>query len=280
MRAFLLRFFRLSLYLGVTLSLMGLQALLLALRSPFAADLPRLYHRLCCSILGFRITARGERSERRSTLFIVNHVSYADITVLGALIKGSFVAKAEVAGWPLFGTLAKLQRTVFVERRVHRTAAQRGEIASRLAAGDDLILFPEGTSSDGNRVLPFKSALFGAADAGDGGLPIVVQPVSLAYVRLNGMPMGRLYRPFFAWYGDMEMAPHLWTLLGLGIATVSVEFHPPVLASAFPSRKALAAHCQKVVAEGVALALSGRERDSGRADAAAPAPAAAVAAQA
>jgi len=262
MRAFLLRSIRLSLYLGTTLPLMGVQAVLLALRSPLAAELPRLYHRMCCRILGFRIAAKGAPCDNRPTLFVVNHVSYTDITILGALIKGSFVAKSEVARWPLFGLLAKLQRTVFIERRAHRTAAQRGAIVERLAAGDGLILFPEGTSSDGSRVLPFKSALFSAATTGaGGGRSVVVQPVSLAYVRLNGVPMGRLYRPFFAWYGDMDMASHLWTQLGLGIATVSVEFHAPVLAGAFASRKALAAHCQGVVAEGVARALSGRERD-------------------
>ena len=260
MRAFLLRSSRISIYLGVTLALIGVQALLLALKSPLAAEFPRLYHRMCCRILGFRIAAKGAPSERGPTLFVVNHVSYIDITILGALIRGSFVAKSEVARWPLFGMLAKLQRTVFIDRRAHRTAAQRGAIASRLAAGDGLILFPEGTSSDGNRVLPFKSALFSAAESAIGDAPVVVQPVSLAYVRLNGVPMGRLYRPFFAWYGDMEMAPHLWTLLGFGVVTVSVEFHEPVLASAFPSRKALAAHCRSVIAEGVARALSGREQ--------------------
>jgi 1-acyl-sn-glycerol-3-phosphate acyltransferase len=259
MPAFLLRSFRISAYLGITLLLIGVQALLLAVKSPLATEFPRLYHRLCCRILGFRIAAKGTPSDRRPTLFVVNHVSYTDITILGALITGSFVAKAEVARWPLFGVLAKLQRTVFIERRGHRTAAQRGAIRSRLACGDSLILFPEGTSSDGNRVLPFKSALFSAAEGDTGDPSVAVQPVSLAYVHLNGVPMGRLYRPFFAWYGDMEMAPHLWTLLGLGIVTVSVEFHEPVNASAFPSRKALAVHCRTVVAEGVARALSGRD---------------------
>jgi len=261
MRAFLLRLSRIVLYLGVTLLLVPVQALLVAAKSPLAAAFPRLYHRLCCRILGFRIEAKGALSDRHPTLFVVNHISYVDITILGALIKGSFVAKSEVAGWPLFGVLAKLQRTVFIERRVRRAAAQRGELTRRLAAGDDLILFPEGTSSDGSRVLPFKSALFSAAEGKTGGDPVVVQPVSLAYVRLNGMPMGRLYRPFFAWYGDMEMASHLWELLGLGVAGVSVEFHTPVMASAFPSRKALAAYCRGVIVDGVAAALSGREQD-------------------
>jgi 1-acyl-sn-glycerol-3-phosphate acyltransferase len=261
MRGFLLRLFRISAYLGVTLLLVPVQAVLVTVKSPLAASFPRLYHRMCCRILGFRIEAKGALSDRHPTLFVVNHVSYVDITILGALIKGSFVAKSEVAGWPLFGVLAKLQRTVFVERRVRSTAAQRGELTRRLAAGDDLVLFPEGTSSDGSRVLPFKSALFSAAEGKTGGDPVVVQPVSLAYVRLNGMPMGRLYRPFFAWYGDMEMASHLWELLGLGVAGVSVEFHAPVMASAFPSRKALAAYCRGVIVDGVTAALSGRERD-------------------
>jgi 1-acyl-sn-glycerol-3-phosphate acyltransferase len=284
MRAFLLRLSRITVYLGVTLLLVPVQAVLVAAKSPLAAAFPRLYHRLCCRILGFRIEAKGALSDRHPTLFVVNHISYIDITILGALIKGSFVAKSEVAGWPLFGVLAKLQRTVFIERRVRRAAAQRGELTRRLAAGDDLILFPEGTSSDGSRVLPFKSALFSAAEGKTGGDPVVVQPVSVAYVRLNGMPMGRLYRPFFAWYGDMEMASHLWELLGLGVAGVSVEFHAPVMASAFPSRKALAAYCQGVIADGLTAALSGRERDgagSAPPDAAkgeqAPSPRAAVA---
>jgi 1-acyl-sn-glycerol-3-phosphate acyltransferase len=261
---------------------MPIQALLIARRSSLAASLPIFYHRLCWRILGFRVIVRGERSARRPTLFVVNHVSYLDVTILGGLIKGFFVAKAEVAGWPLFGTLARLQRTVFVERQVRRSAEQRDVISSRLAAGDDLILFPEGTSSDGNRVLPFKSALFAAAEAPVNGGTVAVQPVSIAYTRLNGMPMGRWLRPFFAWYGDMELAPHLWTLLGLGVVTINVEFHPVVTRAEFASRKELSQHCRRVVADGVAAALSGRDRalTFAPASVAEPAPAQAVGQQA
>ena len=138
-------------------------------------------------------------------LFASNHVSYADIAVLGSLIAGSFIAKAEVAHWPLFGWLAKLQRTVFVDRRVRSTQLQRDAMTERLAAGDALILFPEGTSGDGNRVLPFKSALFSAAERMQAIVPIAVQPVSIAYTRLDGMPLGRLLRPFIAWYGGSRI---------------------------------------------------------------------------
>jgi len=191
-------------------------------------------------------------------LFVANHVSYADITVLGSVIAGSFIAKAEVADWPFFGWLAKLQRSVFVDRRVRSTITQRDAISKRLAVGDALILFPEGTSSDGNRVLPFKTALFAAAEHARGLSPVVVQPVSVAYTRLDGMPIGRLYRPLFAWYGAVDLAPHIWSMIGLGTVEVVVEFHPTTFLSDCGSRKALASYCYARIAGGLAGALFGR----------------------
>lgn len=254
----LLRLCRLALYLGLTLPLMPVQALLVAIRSPLAGRLPVFYHGLCCRILGFRVERYGTPSPTRPTLFVANHVSYLDITILGATVEASFVAKNEVADWPLFGWLAKLQRSVFVDRRVRSTHVQRDSIRQRLDTGDNLVLFPEGTSGDGMRVLPFKSALLSAADYAKDGVPLAVQPVSIAYTRLDGMPLGRFYRPFVAWYGDMALAPHLWTVLGLGIVTVAVIFHPPVTLVALGSRKALADHCHRVIATGLSAALAGR----------------------
>jgi lyso-ornithine lipid O-acyltransferase len=257
MGATLRRLVRLSLYLLLTLPLMPVQALLVASGSGWGRRLPRLYHQWSSRILGFRVVIAGERSAQRPTLFVSNHVSYVDIEILGGVIEGSFIAKAEVARWPLFGWLAKLQRTVFVDRRVRSTAAQRDAIRARLDAGDDLILFPEGTSGDGNRILPFKSALFSVADyAGPQGL--IVQPLSIAYLRLDGIPMGRAYRPFFAWYGDMTLGSHLWTMLGLGTVDVAVIFHEPVTLAQCGSRKALAEHCHRVISAGMARALAGR----------------------
>ena len=258
MGAFLLRVVRILLYLSLTLPLMVVQALAIRFHPPASQKLPSFYHRTCCRIMGFRLEVLGNPSERRPTLFVGNHVSYLDITVFGAVVPGSFVAKAEVRSWPLFGWLARLQKTVFVDRQVRSTQQQRDAIADRLSEGGSLILFPEGTSGDGNRVLPFKSSLFSVAAFEDQSGPLTVQPVSITYVKLDGMPMGRGFRPFFAWYGDMEMAPHLWTVLGLGSATICVEFHAPVTLTQFGSRKALAQHCEKVIAEGVSVALSGR----------------------
>jgi lyso-ornithine lipid O-acyltransferase len=190
-------------------------------------------------------------------LFAANHISYLDITVFGSLIAGSFVAKTEVAGWPLFGWLARLQRSVFINRQVRSAAEHRDTIAARLAANEALILFPEGTSGDGNRVLPFKSALFSVANHRATG-PVTVQPVSIAYTRLDGMPIGRRLRPLFAWYGSMALAPHLWKVLGLGTVEVVVQFHPPTTLAECGSRKALARYCEELVAGGLASALSGR----------------------
>jgi len=155
---------RLTFYLIVVAIASVVQLACLAVRSRLANIVPMVYHRLCCWLLDIRIETRGTMSAAKPTLFVCNHSSYLDISVLGTLIEGSFVAKAEVANWPFFGFLAKLQRTVFVDRQ-RRSAAhqQRDQLARRLDAGDNLILFPEGTSNDGNRTLPFRSALFGVA---------------------------------------------------------------------------------------------------------------------
>jgi lyso-ornithine lipid O-acyltransferase len=253
-----LRLARLALYFAWTAGLMPVQLIGLALRCHWTRSLPVFYHRWCCRILGFRIRVIGMPTGERPVLYAANHISYTDITVLGSVIPGSFIAKSEVARWPFFGWLAKLQRSVFVDRRVRSTAAQRDAIGKRLAAGDALILFPEGTSGDGNRVLPFKSALFAAAQQGEGIPSVVVQPVSLAYTRLDGIPIGRLYRPFFAWYGAVDLAPHIWSMVGLGTVEVVVEFHPPTFLRDCGSRKALAEYCYARIARGVAGALFGR----------------------
>jgi 1-acyl-sn-glycerol-3-phosphate acyltransferase len=249
---------KLLLYAGFTLVLLPAQIFALRFHRGWARQLPIFYHRICARLLGFRITIEGERSAARPTLFVVNHSSYLDITLLGAALEASFIAKSEVARWPVYGVLAKLQNTVFVERNRSRVAGQRDHIAERLATGDSLILFPEGTSNDGNRTLPFKSALFEVADIEIGGQKLAVQPVSLAYTRLNGIAIGRTFRPFFAWYGDMDLAPHLWRVLGLGVIEVEIRFHPVVTLAQLGSRKALASYCQNAVAKGVSDSLAGR----------------------
>ena len=208
--------------------------------------------RLC----NLRITVHGAPRALPGTLYVGNHVSYLDVPVLGMLLDASFVAKEDVSGWPLFGICAKLTRAVFIKREAREALKQRTEMTSRLTAGDSLILFPEGTSSDGKQVLPFKTALFAVADAdlGDGAEPWV-QPMSIAYTRYaDGRPLDRGLQALYAWYGDMTLFPHLLSVFGLRGALVEVTFHPPVTAAQFNSRKELAGHCHGQVAMGVARA--------------------------
>ncbi|WP_374373510.1 lysophospholipid acyltransferase family protein [Dongia sp.] len=249
---------RLATYFSLTLGLSPLQLGLLPVHRKASSLLPRFYHRMTCRILGIHVEVRGALAATHPTLFVSNHGSYLDIPILGSLITGSFVAKSEVARWPVFGWLSKMQRTVFVDRRRHSTHQQRDDLQRRLDLGDDLILFPEGTSNDGNRVLPFRSALFSVAEREVRGRPLTVQPVSVAYVGMGALPMGHANRPYLAWYGDMTLGAHLWNFSRLSRVRVVVEFHPPVTIADFGSRKALAQHCYEKVSGGVSAAIAGR----------------------
>lgn len=242
----------LALFAGLTVPLMPLQQLFIWIWPGMARRFPMHYHRLVCRLLGIRLEVKGRAPEQGPLLIVSNHVSWLDIMVLSAVAPLSFVAKREVAGWPFFGTLARLQRTVFVDRdRRHATGNSRDEMKDRLQAGDILVLFPEGTSSDGRRVLPFKSSFFGAADT-EG---VLVQPVSLAYRGHRNLPMNRRLMPAYAWYGDMDLAPHLLEALATGPIEVTVVCHAPLSLSGEMNRKALARHAEAEVRRGLTLAL-------------------------
>src|SRR5512142_3371895 len=136
--------FRLTSYLTLTLVLLPIYLLALALNiRPVIRWMPVAYHRFVCVILGIKVRVHGKRSDVTPTLFVCNHVSYLDIEVMGGLVPTSFVAKAEVATWPFFSTLAKAQRTIFSERTSGKTSRSRDEMMRRLNTGDNLMLFPE-----------------------------------------------------------------------------------------------------------------------------------------
>jgi lyso-ornithine lipid O-acyltransferase len=191
-------------FAALTVPLMPLQQLFLWFWPRMARVFPMHYHRLVCRILGIRVEVSGQPPETGPLLIVSNHVSWLDILVLSAVAPVSFVAKREVGSWPFFGSLARLQRTVFIDRdRRHATGPSRDVMRERLKQGDILVLFPEGTSHDGRSVLPFKSSFFGAAEI-EG---VLVQPVSLAYRGHRNLPMTRRLLPSYAWYGEMDLAP-------------------------------------------------------------------------
>ena len=169
--------------------------------------LPVVFHRYVAFILGLRIHVVSAPSKNRPLMLVSNHVSWLDIVALSAICPISFIAKSEVEGWGIFGLFARLQRSVFVNRsRRIATKKVNQTIAERLKQNDVMLLFGEGTTGNGCRVLPFKSSLIGVA----GELKdLWFQPVSIAYTKLSGLPAGRYNQAHVAWYGDMELLPHL-----------------------------------------------------------------------
>ena len=220
----------------------------------------RFVHHIVCRILRIGIVQIGAPCAGSPVLFVANHTSYLDIPVLGSIVLGSFVAKSEVEHWPVFGPLCKLQRTIFIQRKATQAGTQRDVMRERLEAGQNLMLFAEGTSTDGCHILPFKSSLLSAVERPlKDNAPIYVQPVSITAIALECLPMGRTLRPLYAWYGNMTLAGHGWPMLKLGRMTVAVEFHPAVKSTDFKDRKALAAYCSAMAQQGVSRAVTGRD---------------------
>ncbi len=247
----------------VTIALIPFQWLAVRLNLPLQRRIPVFYHRILCRLVDIRVTVVGARVSDTPLMIVCNHVSWLDIIVLTSLAPVVFVAKSEVARWPLFGLLAKLQRSVFVDRtRRSKTADVNAQIARRLAGGDPVVLFGEATSSDGNRVLPFRTALIGAArDAvaeADHSKRVWLQPLSVAYQSLLGIPLGRQHQPLIAWYGDFEMLPHLKGVLKRGGIDVTVSWGQPVAYDETSDRKAVARELEQRVRRMTSQALRGR----------------------
>jgi 1-acyl-sn-glycerol-3-phosphate acyltransferase len=248
----------------VTILLLPLQALSVACAWRTRRAIPRLYHRLLCRLLGVRIRCIGSPARQRPLLIVANHVSWIDIPVITAVVPVVFVAKREVGEWPVIGTLAKLQRSVFVDReRRHRTGDAAADMARRLLDRDPVVLFGEGTSSDGNRVLPFRSALVGAAErlleTADSDA-VTVQPLSIAYVGLQGLPIGRQHRPAVAWYGALDLFPHLANVLRHGAIDVVLSWGEPLVYDHATDRKQLTRIMETRVRRLTSSALRGHAR--------------------
>jgi 1-acyl-sn-glycerol-3-phosphate acyltransferase len=203
-------------------------------------------------LLGASVRTLGNAPEIGPCLVVANHISWVDIVLISSVTPCAFVAKSDIADWPIFGTLARAKQSLFVERtKPGATASFKQEMKGRLEEGGILVLFAEGTSSDGNRVLPFKSALLSAVEQTD----VPVQPLTIAYTGQGGLPMGRRRRPLLAWYGDMDLVPHLWEVLKRGPFEAELRFHPSLSARGFENRKALSCACEDIVRGGLVTSL-------------------------
>ncbi len=252
-----------AVFLTMTPALIGMLWVLEQLRLPGAPQLTVAYYRLLRRLLRVRVRVVGAQMRDHPMLIVANHISWLDIILVSSIAPVAFIAKREVAEWPLIGRAAKAQRSVFVDRaRRHQTAAAVAEIARRLSEGTPVVLFAEGTSSDGNRVLPFRSALLGAVrDALAQAAPtqkILVQPLSICYTRFQGLPMGRQHRPLVAWYGDLDFVPHLRDFIRRGAVDAVVTWGEPIAYDAATERKALVKSLESAVRGLTADTLRGR----------------------
>lgn len=222
------------------------------------------FHRFCCLVTNIRIKVIGETAHRKNNpvIYMCNHISYIDILVLGSMLDGCFVAKSEVAGWPGFGFLSKLQKTIFIVRERSALMESRKSIADAMANDHDIILFPEGTSTDGWEVQQFKAGLLAIffpedkdkAEAGnyetiDNAL---LQPVAIKHVATDGIPATKDrqdIRDLYAWYGDMDLVPHLWALVKTWRTDVEVHMLDPLSPRDFTHRFDIANAAQERVAK-------------------------------
>jgi 1-acyl-sn-glycerol-3-phosphate acyltransferase len=250
-------------FFTLTSALVGIQWVLERFQLRGWPTVTMAYYGLLRTLLRVRVRIVGAPMLDHPVLIVSNHVSWVDIVLLGSIAPVAFIAKREIADWPLIGQGAKAQRSVFVDRtRRHQTAEAIEEIARRLTEGTPIVLFAEGTSSDGNRVLQFRSALVGAArDALAQTKPaqqVLVQPLSICYTRFQGLPMGRQHRPVVAWYGDLDFMPHLKEFVRRGAVDAVVTWGEPIAYDGTTDRKALVKSLEGTVRRLSAAARRGR----------------------
>lgn len=218
-------------------------------------SLPMLWHKIICKIFCIEITIYGEQHKESQTIFVSNHISYLDIPVIGSVIQASFVAKKDVESWPVFGLLSKLQQTAFISRDRSDAVQGKNTLDTMLHAEKNLIIFPEGTSTDGQNVKDFKSSLF--AVTMQNNLPnIKIQPITLKVISTNKKVITtQEERDIYAWHLDMDtpLAPHLWRFARHRGAEISMIFHTPISPQDYTDRKTLAKTCQLTVSNGLSI---------------------------
>lgn len=211
-------------------------------------------------IAGIRLKVRGGLDDRRPLLVVSNHLSYFDVPMLASHAPLRFTPKQEISAWPVISTICRVTDAVFVERKAGKVKSAGEAMRSFLARGEAVSLFPEATTGNGIHVLPFKSSFFSLAEELIEGRELTVQPVALTYTRIRRLPIGSTEWPLLAWYGDMNLAQHVWSFLKLGVVEAELAFLSPVTLKDYGDRKGLAAHCHRVISEHI---TSIREKSAG-----------------
>jgi 1-acyl-sn-glycerol-3-phosphate acyltransferase len=251
MIAILRALFFVFVYVPVLILIIPAQFLVNALRLPFWNVLPRLFHRVGCVFLGLRVKVIGQPATGRATLLVSNHISWTDIIAIGSVADVTFVAKREVGEWFFVGMMARLQKTIFVDRTRRTDAARTSrEMGAHMAGGNAVLLFAEGQSDIGTHVLPFRSALIGAAqhamiDAG--AKDVLIQPLTVAYTRLQGLPVSRNERSLIAWVKSKSLRQNIAEILSGGVKDVTVAFGTPLPLDEHADRKAVSRNAEAQV---------------------------------
>tara|TARA_Y100000741_G_scaffold280125_1_gene219897 strand:+ start:6872 stop:7648 length:777 start_codon:yes stop_codon:yes gene_type:complete len=240
----------LSIFIIITIPI---QFLLNVLRLQLKNTYPLFFYKVIKNIAGINIDSEGLEKIRQKdigTLYIANHISWFDILCLGSILNARFIAKKEVASMGIFGFLAKLSNTFFIDNSNKNKIYQYNNlIREKLINGESLILFPEGTTSEGNSIRKFKSSLFECINSSES--LINVQPISICYVRKNNLPMGIYSRRFIAWVGETSMVSSMKEFLSSGSITVNLIFHPKVSIKRFDNRKELSSFCEEQILIGL-----------------------------
>ncbi|MEE4350519.1 MAG: lysophospholipid acyltransferase family protein [Pacificimonas sp.] len=216
--------------------------------------LPKAFHWLLNHAVGTTVRHHGEPATG-PTLYVSNHLSWADIPILGRYLRARFVAKSDIADTDVLKFFCAQQRTMYVDRGDPRgSREQKDRLTEALAAGDSCIVFPEATTNDGRRPMPFKTPLFQGLMSGEAP-GVKVQPISIAFTRVQSMPTTRARLPFLCWLGDYGIGESVMDWLRMRSIRADVIFHDPVDPSDFPDRKALAAYCYNTIHRGYRRAM-------------------------
>ncbi len=202
-------------------------------------------------ITGIRLQVHGEASPARPMLLVTNHLSYMDIAILGSQLPVRFTPKSEIADWPVIGGICRLTNAVFIDRRTEKIRDMAENIKNALSEGAIVCMFPEASTGNGLHMLPFKSGFFSLAEENVEGSEVIVQPAAIVYTRISRLPIDSTQWPSIAWYGDMDLLPHMKELMRLGPIDVELVFLPPMSISEYGNRKALAEACQETIAAAV-----------------------------
>ncbi len=235
----------------IILALAPIQFILVKIKLKYRIYIPIIFHKILLKILGVKVKLIGQKTSIRPLILAGNHTSYIDIIILGSIMPICFIAKQEIKSWFLFGFLAKMQNTIFIKRKNFKTLENIKSINNDLGSNSAVVLFPEGTTNSGKKILNFKSSLFNIFENNN---TLRLQNFSLCYTHVNGMPIDNRTRPLISWYGDMNIVKHLLNFLKLSSVNATLILHP-VMQFKDENRKTISMLSFKQVKDGIVAAF-------------------------